>query len=166
MTYDQHQLPLFSGHLAGPSAGNGENRCMQIVKRPVKFNSPAQGINPHLLAARRIAKRMRRLPDRSDAETRAGLAICAQLKGFLADEAGPNANRSDRDAPRSTLNPATAAAAGCSTSLKSVQIANCDCNGVLTGAANSIKFSKIAPLSELQYEELDLHVRAQVRQYR
>ena len=42
-------------------------------------------INPHLLAARRIAKRMRRLPEHSDAETRAGLAICAQLKAFLAD---------------------------------------------------------------------------------
>ncbi len=42
-------------------------------------------INPHLRAARRIAKKMRRLPDRSAAETQAGLAICAQLKAFLAD---------------------------------------------------------------------------------
>jgi hypothetical protein len=42
-------------------------------------------INPHLLAARRIAKKMRRLPDRSEAETRAGLAICAQLKAYLAE---------------------------------------------------------------------------------
>lgn len=41
-------------------------------------------VNPHLLAARRIARRMRRLKDR-DAETQAGLAICAQLKAYLQD---------------------------------------------------------------------------------
>lgn len=42
-------------------------------------------LNPHLLAARRIARRMRRLKDR-EAETQAGLAICAQLKAYLQDD--------------------------------------------------------------------------------
>ena len=42
-------------------------------------------VNPHLLAARRIARRMRRLKDR-EAETQAGLAICAQLKAYLQDD--------------------------------------------------------------------------------
>lgn len=47
-------------------------------------------VNPHLLAARRLARKMRRLPDRSVEETRAGLAICRQLKAYLLDDAeGP-----------------------------------------------------------------------------
>ncbi len=42
-------------------------------------------VNPHLLAARRLARKMRQLPDHSVEETRAGLAICRQLKAYLQD---------------------------------------------------------------------------------
>jgi hypothetical protein len=94
MTHEQHQLPLFATPVSAPAAAGaaGADRGSepaQIVQRP---GDASRGqakkmvmINPHLLAARRIAKRMRRLPDRSDAETRAGLAICARLKAFLAE---------------------------------------------------------------------------------
>jgi hypothetical protein len=58
-------------HVSAQSVGNGR----RIV------------VNPHLLAARRLARKMRRLPDRSAAETRAGLAICRQLKAYLLDDA-------------------------------------------------------------------------------
>jgi hypothetical protein len=99
-THDQHQLSLFSGpplagpSLAGPSPGGkpeGERSARQFGGEYGR-KSRTLVINPHLLAARRIAKRMRRLPERSDAETRAGLAICAQLKAFLADETDSTLN--------------------------------------------------------------------------
>jgi hypothetical protein len=82
---DQTQMSLFptaSGE--AKRAGTGH----QSLGNPApsgRVHSRTVLINPHLLAARRIAKRMRRLPDRSEAETRAGLAICAQLKAYLAD---------------------------------------------------------------------------------
>jgi len=47
-----------------------------------------QLVNPHLLAARRLARMMRQLPDHSVEETRAGLAICRQLKAYIQDEPG------------------------------------------------------------------------------
>ena len=46
----------------------------------------ASPTNPHLLAARRLARQMRRFPEHSVEETRAGLAICRQLKAFLREE--------------------------------------------------------------------------------
>ncbi len=86
---DHEQLSLFA---------NAEESSAQLLQRPVNTNraqvrTRAQSrkvmINPHLLAARRIAKKMRRLPDHSEAETRAGLAICAQLKAYLSDSPQP-----------------------------------------------------------------------------
>jgi hypothetical protein len=41
----------------------------------------------HLRAARRLAREIRRLPDRSPAQTRIGLSICAHLQALLADSA-------------------------------------------------------------------------------
>ena len=75
----QQQLPLFAS--GGLMHGEGP---AQFAKRKHALKRKVV-INPHLAAARRIAKKMRRLPDRSEAETRAGLAICAQLKAYLAD---------------------------------------------------------------------------------
>ena len=46
---------------------------------------PTGSANPHLLAARRLARRMRKLTDHSWEETQAGLAICRQLKAYLQD---------------------------------------------------------------------------------
>jgi hypothetical protein len=37
----------------------------------------------HLRAAQRLARRMRRLKDRSPEQTQVGLAICEQLKAYL-----------------------------------------------------------------------------------
>ena len=86
----QEQMSLFpaagmaldcAGRADSVSAGRvpaGRVRADQVQARTVM-------INPHLLAARRIARKMRRLPDRSEAETRAGLAICARLKAYLAE---------------------------------------------------------------------------------
>jgi len=39
----------------------------------------------HLAAARRLAKRMARLPDRSPEQTRAGVQICRHLVAMLKD---------------------------------------------------------------------------------
>jgi hypothetical protein len=57
---------------------------------PESQSSPVRRklLNPHLLAARRLAKKMRQLPDHSAEETRAGLAICRQLKAYLQEEPG------------------------------------------------------------------------------
>lgn len=80
----QEQLSLF------PAAGR-EKPPAYAAQAPVdslpvgRVQARTVMVNPHLLAARRLARKMRRLPDRSAAETRAGLAICAQLKAYLAD---------------------------------------------------------------------------------
>lgn len=44
--------------------------------------------SPHLLAARRLSRRIRRLRDDADAQTRTGLAICQHLRLLLAEEQG------------------------------------------------------------------------------
>lgn len=43
-------------------------------------------VNPHLLVARQLSRRIRRLPDHSPEETRTGLAICQALKAYLDDQ--------------------------------------------------------------------------------
>ncbi len=42
------------------------------------------GSERHLQAARRLSRRIRRYPDRSVEQTRAGLAICRHLQALLA----------------------------------------------------------------------------------
>lgn len=81
----QKQMSLFPAvpREAGAADAGRSARSPRARKVTVEVK-----VNPHLLAARRIAKKMRRLPDR-DAETRAGLAICAQLKAYLADAEEP-----------------------------------------------------------------------------
>lgn len=44
-------------------------------------------ISPHLLAARRLSRQIRRLPDHSPQGTATGLAICRALKAYLEDQA-------------------------------------------------------------------------------
>ncbi|MEZ5560750.1 MAG: hypothetical protein R3E86_19660 [Pseudomonadales bacterium] len=51
--------------------------------RSADSGRPATGPEAHLEAARRLAKRMRRYPDRSPQQTRAGLAICRHLQALL-----------------------------------------------------------------------------------
>jgi len=87
------QLALFPGLMPGvvrPADGS------PFADRPSEGRpsggSPGGGLpdngqdrgSLHLLAARRIARKMGQIRDR-EAETRAGLAICAQLKAYLQD---------------------------------------------------------------------------------
>ena len=46
--------------------------------------SEPDGSEQHLNAARRLSRRIRRYPDRSVEQTRAGLAICRHLQALLA----------------------------------------------------------------------------------
>jgi hypothetical protein len=63
---------------AGEAASRGAGRRAADARR-------RREANPHLLAAMRMARRMRRFGARSAEETRAGLAICRQLKAYLKD---------------------------------------------------------------------------------
>lgn len=56
-------------------------------------------LNPHLLAARRLARKMRQLPDHSAEETQAGLAICRQLKAYLQEEPGAQSESAETPNP-------------------------------------------------------------------
>lgn len=51
-----------------------------------RVSSKGGATNPHLQAARRLARKMRKLPDHSVEETQIGLAICQQLKAFLRED--------------------------------------------------------------------------------
>lgn len=86
------QLPLFAGavwlHPSADAAAAGVASEAEIRIGTSGKRTPVIGqykINPHLLAARRLARKMRKLPDHSPEQTRAGLAICEQLKAFLRD---------------------------------------------------------------------------------
>jgi hypothetical protein len=89
------QLTLFPGECAtveaerwsrNPGAGAGAGQSLpHLGQETAHFSSRRVVVNPHLLAARRIAKKMHQIRDR-ETETRAGLAICAQLKAYLADD--------------------------------------------------------------------------------
>jgi hypothetical protein len=53
------------------------------ASRPDRGRKSSPRADAHLQAAQRLARRMRRLKDRSPEQTRAGLAICEQLKAYL-----------------------------------------------------------------------------------
>ncbi|MFW6092775.1 MAG: hypothetical protein ACODAC_02300 [Pseudomonadota bacterium] len=63
-------LPLFD-ELEPPAPGQRSGR-------------PAASLR-HLRAARRLSRSMRRYPERSPEQTRAGIAICRHLQAVLAD---------------------------------------------------------------------------------
>ena len=76
----------FSASPGGP-VGRNDSRPMVEPHPGAHGRSAARGAedNPHLAKAKRIARQMRRMPDYSPEETRAGLAICRQLKAYLSD---------------------------------------------------------------------------------
>lgn len=90
------QIPLFSAAPDDPVVRSPRTRTAgtrTAGARQAGYPAAAGGaagntllINPHLLAARRLSRRMRQFPEHSEAETLAGLAICRQLKAFLQDE--------------------------------------------------------------------------------
>ena len=72
-----------SSPYSGSAAGKG--RPLSMVDPGLRRGGRHRAENPHLAKAKRIARQMRRMPDHSPEETRAGLAICRQLKAFLRD---------------------------------------------------------------------------------
>lgn len=84
------QLPLFDG---GPAASSAEPSLAASGGAPAPPDELAMAVpkrralvNPHLLVARQLSRRIRRLPDHSPEETRTGLAICQALKAYLDDQ--------------------------------------------------------------------------------
>ncbi len=54
-------------------------------KRQIAVNPGSLAVNPHLQAARRLSRKIRRLPDHSLEQTQAGLAIFQHLRALLQD---------------------------------------------------------------------------------
>ena len=79
----QPSLPLFGEPL---SAIRSSRNPSPEQARPVGGSVPQ--INPHLVAARKLARRMRRLKARPDEQTRTGQAICHHLKALLTETQG------------------------------------------------------------------------------
>ena len=85
------QLTLFGGLLEKPVAAS---EVPAMGERPTgkrrivhpRLQGPAPG-NPHLIAARQLSRRIRRLREHSPEETLMGLAICRELKAYLDDDA-------------------------------------------------------------------------------
>jgi hypothetical protein len=71
------QMPLFTS-----CEPKGEP---EIRKRQIAVNPRSPTVNPHLQAARRLSRKIRRLPDHSLEQTQAGLAIFQHLRALLRD---------------------------------------------------------------------------------
>jgi hypothetical protein len=101
----QASLPLFEDSLpaVGPKRSASRSREFRPEREflpgeflPEKPAAPAvqrgqrtdPQINPHLLAARRLARRMRRLRAKPEEQTRTGQAICHHLKALLTETDG------------------------------------------------------------------------------
>ncbi|MFU8814101.1 MAG: hypothetical protein ACNA7W_02070 [Pseudomonadales bacterium] len=71
------------------SEGAGQVEPADVRREPTasrrRSNDQRAAGDRHLRAAWRLARAMRRLPDRSTEQTRAGLAICAHLRAALAE---------------------------------------------------------------------------------
>jgi len=59
------------------------HQTLSLFDEPSRDRLDAQ--RRHLAAARRLSNRMARLPDRSAAQTRAGVQICRHLVAMLKD---------------------------------------------------------------------------------
>jgi len=92
------QLPLFesapdasASSGSGGSGGSGGIAGAAVVSQSSRLTPPVLRqsgfVNPHLRTARRLSRRIRRLPDHSPEETQTGLAICRALKAYLDDQA-------------------------------------------------------------------------------
>jgi len=57
-------------------------------------------VSSHLLAARKLSKKIRYLPDHSDVQTRAGQAICQHLRLMLGELASQHPPQPQPDTPR------------------------------------------------------------------
>lgn len=78
-----------NGPVSGPPA---EQMSLFGAATPTVVAARAPGrlrVNPHLLAAKKLARRMRRFPTHSPEEIQAGLAICRRLRAYLADDPTP-----------------------------------------------------------------------------
>ena len=78
----------------GPDGPSGRNRQtdarspvgqrFQPRKRHTRAGRGRRDINPHLLAARKLSKKIKYLPDHSEAQTQTAHAICQHLRLLLA----------------------------------------------------------------------------------
>ena len=79
-------LPLFPDE--APPAERGPAEQGQSVPETAKARAPRRNLglrDPHLIAANRLARAIRRLPDHSPEQTRAGQAICRHLLALLEE---------------------------------------------------------------------------------
>lgn len=60
----------------------GQGRRDQRIEPPRRRRTP---VNPHLAAARKLSKDIRRLPDGSQEQTLTGRAICQHLRALLRE---------------------------------------------------------------------------------
>ncbi len=83
-------LPLFSD-LEPVRGGRGGKGIVRNRNR----NRP---VNRHLRAARRLSRAVRKLPDYSEEQTRAGQAICRHLLALLEEAAEQPSDSTPKDA--------------------------------------------------------------------
>ena len=79
-------LPLFPDE--APPAKRGPSEKGQPVSQTGKVRATRRNLgsrDPHLIAANRLARAIRRLPDHSPEQTRAGQAICRHLLALLEE---------------------------------------------------------------------------------
>ncbi len=70
-----------------------------VLNRSVNRN---RSVNPHLRAARRLSRAVRKLPDYSEEQTRAGQAICRHLIALLEETAQEPTGSTPKDEKKDT----------------------------------------------------------------
>lgn len=81
-TEAQSSLPLFGDPMAAGVPGAAHTSEQVRVQVPT---GDVHSVNAHLLEARRLARRMRRLRNQKEEQTRTGQAICHHLKAMLTE---------------------------------------------------------------------------------
>lgn len=82
--------PAGEAHPAGGSGSHSESHFEShsaLAGRGLSARAAVPAVSPYLLAARRLSRQIRRLPEHSARQTETGLAICRALKAYLEDHA-------------------------------------------------------------------------------
>lgn len=84
--FDELEAPGPGGTPAPASGAEGSRAADSLGTTPGARPTGAAKTAPgHLQAARRLSRSIRRFPDRSPQQTRAGIAICRHLRALLAE---------------------------------------------------------------------------------
>ena len=79
-------LPLFPDEAPPAAKLRADDRIPATARRRTgKGGASRGGGDPHLIAANRLARAIRRMPDHSPEQTRAGQAICRHLLALLEE---------------------------------------------------------------------------------